>query len=130
MHEGYADKHDSRRPGPGQPTRPDISANAISQEEIFRQLIADEVRAGRLTPARRRRIVRYAAQLRLSAVDVGLMIAQCREEALQSQDQTERLHALRLVEPPTPRIPIAYKLSAVVLAAIIINLLLMLTVLD
>jgi len=130
MHEGHADKHESRRSGPGQPPPPRSSAHAISQEEIFRQLIADEVRAGHLTPARRRRIVRYAAQLRLSAVDVGLMIAQCREEALQSQDQTERLHALKLVEPPKPRIPIAYKLSAVVLVAIIIDLLLMLTVLD
>jgi hypothetical protein len=109
---------------------PESCGPGPSNEDIFRQLIADEIRTGRLTPARRRRIVRYAAQLRLSAVDAGMMIAQCREEVLQSRDPDERLHALRLVEPPKPRIPIAYKLSVVVLIAIIIDLLVVLAASD
>jgi hypothetical protein len=47
-------------------------------EAIFRRLIEDEVRAGRCDRRRRARLVRYAAQLRLNAVDAGLMIEDCR----------------------------------------------------
>jgi hypothetical protein len=100
----------------------------ISNKEVFRKLIRDEIRSGRLTPARRRRIVRYAAQLDMSAVDVGLMIAQCREEALKSEDPAARQHALKLVEPPPSRMPLAWKLSAVVLLAIIVDLIILLLV--
>jgi hypothetical protein len=104
------------------------SSRQISNEEVFRRLIADEIRCGRLTPARRRRIVRYAAHLNMSAVDVGLMIAQCREEALKSEDPAARHHALKLVEPPPSRMPLAWKLSVVVLLAIIVDLIILLLV--
>ena len=63
---------------------PPVFAPSIDMTAIFRQLIADEVRTGRLTRARRRRIVQYAAHLGLSAVQVGRLIAECREEATRS----------------------------------------------
>lgn len=81
---------------------------AIDNDQIFRRLILDEVRAGRLTAARRRRIVRYAAGLRISAVEVGRMVAECQSEVLSSRNPIARRHALRLVEEecsPWPRVP-------------------------
>ncbi len=96
---------------------------SIGTDDIFRQLIADEIRNGRLSPSRRRRIVRYAAQLGLSAVEAGKLIAACREEALQTNDPTERFHALRLVEPPPDRVPIPVKIAIVVGLAILLDVL-------
>lgn len=64
------------RVGPGREERP----APIELGETFRQLIIDELRNGRLTPVRRRRIVRYAAHLGVSAVEAGHLIAVCREE--------------------------------------------------
>ena len=72
----------------------------IENREIFAELIAEEIRSGRLTTERRRRIVRYAAGMGLSAVEAGRLMDACREEALQSEDAVIRGHALRLVEPP------------------------------
>lgn len=50
----------------------------IDTASIFREMIAREVRDGTLTPWRRRRIVRYAAGLRLSAREAGRLIEECR----------------------------------------------------
>ena len=96
----------------------------IDTQEIFRELIAQEVRSGRLTPSRRRRIIRYAAQLHLSAVETGRLIAECRDEALQSDNPEEMYHALRLVEPPQAEMPVALKVAIVAAGAIVVNLLL------
>ena len=96
----------------------------IDTKEIFRRLIAQEVRSGRLTPSRRRRIVRYAAQLHLSAVETGRLIAECREEALESEDTEEIYHALRLVEPPPATMPWPLKIAIVLTVAIVVNFLL------
>jgi hypothetical protein len=41
-------------------------------------MIAEEARCGRLTPIRRARIVRFASQLGLSAVETGRLIEECR----------------------------------------------------
>ena len=96
----------------------------IDTKEIFRRLIAQEVRSGRLTPSRRRRIVRYAAQLHLSAVETGRLIAECREEALESEDPVEIYHALRLVEPPPATMPWPLKIAIALAGAVLINLIL------
>ena len=96
----------------------------IDTKEIFRRLISQEVRSGRLTPSRRRRIVRYAAQLHLSAVETGRLIAECREEALESEDPEEIYLALRLVEPPPAEMPVALKIAIVLIVAIVVNFLL------
>ena len=112
-------------PAPSDARRDGVPAfvPSIDTEEVFRKLIARELRSGRLTAAQRRRIVRYAAALGLSAVQIGRLVAACRDEALQSRDETERYHALRLVEPPPPSIPTPVKIALVVAAAILIDLL-------
>ena len=97
---------------------------SIDTQDIFRQLITDELRNGRLTPARRRRIVRYAAGLGLSAVQAGRLVEACRREVLQSSDPAERYHALRLVEAPPTKVPTPLKIAIVVAAAILVDVLL------
>ena len=92
----------------------------IDTKEIFRELIAQEVRSGRLTPSRRRRIVRYAAQLSLSTVETGRLIAECRDEALESEDPEVIYHALRLVEPPPRTMPITVKFAVALIVAIVL----------
>ena len=92
----------------------------IDTKEIFRELIAQEVRSGRLTPSRRRRMVRYAAQFHLSAVETGRLIAECRDEALESEDAEEIYHALRLVEPPPPTMPLPVKAAIALTVAIVL----------
>lgn len=72
----------------------------ISTRDVFERLIDEELRSGRLTPWRRRRIVRYAARLGLSAVEAGRYVDQCRDRALASADPVERSYGLQLVEPP------------------------------
>ena len=97
----------------------------IEMREIFHQMIADELRNGRLTKDRRKRVIRYAAQLGLSAVEAGRLITTCREQVLKSADPVERGYALKLVEPAPERIPVAFKLAAVVVLAIVADLLLL-----
>jgi hypothetical protein len=72
-----SDRGDDDRP-PYQPT--------IAIDDIFRELIRSEIRNGRLSTWRRRRIVQYAAQLNLSAVEAGRMIEECRAEFFGDQD--------------------------------------------
>ena len=115
------DRDDARSAFGGYPPN---RSRRLDTKEIFRELIAQEVRSGRLTPSRRRRIVRYAAQLHLSAVEAGRMIAECREEALESEDPEEVYHALRLVEPPPAELPVAVKIAIALAGAILLNLML------
>ena len=93
----------------------------IDASDILRRLIVDELRNGRLTRGRRRRIVRYCAALGLSAVQAGELIKAGREEVLQSSDPTERYHALRLVEPQPTLIPTAVKIALVIAVAIVVD---------
>lgn len=79
-----------------------VFKSTIETRDIFHRMIADELRNGRLSRSRRARIVRYAAQMGLSAVETGKLIQRCREEALRGEDRRAKHHALRLVEPPTP----------------------------
>lgn len=111
------------------PSGPDSTSNEapefvphIDTHEVFRALVADEIRNGRLTPVRRRRIVRYAAGLRMSAVEAGRLIATCREELIESADPIERHHALRLSDPQPERISAPLKISILVVLAIIADL--------
>lgn len=97
---------------------------SIDTVEVFRKLILDELRSGRLTPSRRRRIVQYAAHLGLSAVQAGRLVEVCREELLHGQDAIGRYHALRLVEPPPSRMPVPLKIALVVAAAILFDVIL------
>ena len=97
----------------------------IDHDEIFRKLIADELRGGRLDSSRRRRIVRYAAQMGLSAVEAGRLMAACREEALASSDADIREHALRLALPDRRgNLPWPARVGVVVGVAVLIHLVL------
>ena len=96
----------------------------IEMSEVFHQMIADELRNGRLTRDRRKRIIRYAAQLGLSAVEAGRLITTCREQILETAVPIERRHALKLVEPEPERVPVAFKLATVVALAIAFDVLL------
>ncbi len=96
----------------------------IANEDIFRKLIEDELRAGRLTPSRRRRIVRYAAHLHLSAVQIGQMIESAHRKALNSEDESLRHHALKLIPADEGIIPTPWKIAGVIVFALIVDLLL------
>ena len=96
----------------------------IEMRDIFHQMIADELRNGRLTREKRKRIIRYAAQLGLNAVEAGRLITTCREQILERADSVERRHTLKLVEPEPERVPVAFKLALVVALAIAVDLLL------
>jgi hypothetical protein len=100
---------------------PFVPARRISHREIFRAMIAHEVRAGRLDQARRQRIVRYAAQLGLSAIEAGEMIEACRLEALESDDPVVREHGLRLVEAQ-PAWNFRAKLGLTLAGAVLVHL--------
>jgi len=97
----------------------------IENHEIFRELIADELRSGRLNSNQRRRIVRYAAQMGLSAVETGQLMAACREEALAASDANLREQALRLALPDERRdLPWPARVAVVVGVAVSIHLVL------
>ncbi|MGD2109630.1 MAG: hypothetical protein PVI86_09585 [Phycisphaerae bacterium] len=99
---------------------------SIDTDDIFRRLIADELRSGRLTRAQRKRIVSYGTSMGLTAVQMGRLIETCRTEALESDDETERYHALRLADPASPVIPTHVKIWALVAAAIALDIVLIL----
>ncbi len=99
---------------------------SIDTHEIFRQMIAEELRSGRLTAARRRRIIRYAAGMGLSASEAGTLVETCREQALQSDNVEERACALRLAPRETEHIPIAMKLSVILLLVVLADLIVLL----
>jgi|GEM_PF-3334066 len=94
----------------------------IEMRDVYYELIASELRNGRLTRARRKRIIQYAAHLGLNAVEAGRMITACREMVLQSDDPVERDFALKLVEPEPERVPIAFKIAIVVALALVFDL--------
>ncbi len=106
------------------PEVPPAYVPKIEMRDVFHQMIADELRNGRLTRDGRKRVIRYAAQLGLSAVEAGRLITTCREQILESAEPVELRHALKLVEPDPERIPAAFKLALVAALAIAVDLLL------
>jgi hypothetical protein len=106
-------EHRSTRPGRGP---------RLTTESIFREMIAQELRAGRLTRAGRRRIVQYAAQLGLSAIDAGRLLAECRDAALHSEDPRERRLALRVAREAAPPNHVPLRRALAVTAAMAIQL--------
>ncbi len=111
---------------PGAPAAPgDATAwqRRISAHEVFEELLAGELRAGRLTAGGRRRIIAYGAQLGLTPAQVARMIERRRNEAIADDDPAARHHALRLVDPPPQRVPFAAKIALVITLAIAVDLL-------
>lgn len=68
-------------------------APAIDPRDIFRQLILDEIRSGRMTPRRRRQIVRYARDMGVPNRIIDRFMVECRNQLLRSPDPDERRHA-------------------------------------
>ena len=101
------------------------SARPIELTEVFRALIKEELRHGKLTPLRRRRIIQYAAAMGLSAAQTGALIEQCRREALENGSPEIRRQDLRLVHPEPPIVPAGIKLALAAGIAVILNLLLL-----
>lgn len=77
-------------------------APPIESHDVFRQLIEEEIRNGRLSTSRRRRIVRYAAQLGLSATQAGRLIEASRAEFQQERASRNSQSQLRWVQTPQP----------------------------
>lgn len=90
----------------------------METRDIFRELIASEVRAGRLTNGRRKRIIRYAAQLGLSAVETGRLIDQCRRELAPDSEGFAPTPSLRIAPAKQSRIPAWVKIWIVVVLAL------------
>ena len=59
----------------------------IETAEIFRGMIEWEIRSGKLTSSRRRRIIQYAAQLGLSPIDAGQLITTVCRDAMDNEPQ-------------------------------------------
>lgn len=95
----------------------------IDMHDVLERMVADELRSGRLTPAGRRRVVRYAAGMGLSAVQAGRLLERIRQEALLDNDPRVRRHALRLVPPLKPGMSMRRRLAIGMIATIVLQLL-------
>jgi len=116
----WRSEHQAR---PSQSTTQAATAQQLTTRRIFEQMIEDEVRSGRLTPWRRRRIVRYAASLHLSAVEAGEIIESCRRRVHEQLGGHASSGVFKLPDPPTPAVTRALLTWFVLVLAIILNLL-------
>ncbi|MCC7292856.1 MAG: hypothetical protein IT449_12415 [Phycisphaerales bacterium] len=71
---------------------PERVGRTPGKREVFRAMIEWEAISGSLTPSRRRRLVRYAAQLGLSATQAGELIRACVDcpQAMRGSSRAER----------------------------------------
>lgn len=72
-----------------------LVARSLNTRDIFHQMIVDEIRTGRLTAWRRRKIIRYATAMGLTAVEAGEMITSCRL-SLEAEEHEFPFHRLIL----------------------------------
>ncbi|MHC4235072.1 MAG: hypothetical protein ACYSUQ_08135 [Planctomycetota bacterium] len=106
----------------------------MSRYEIhntFRELVRWELNNGRLSAWRRRKLVRYAGSLRISAVDAGELI----QEVIRAQPGIEETHdeepvRLRLAPAAKPTWPTWAKFAAVVTAVVLIQFILIVLLID
>ncbi len=94
----------------------------LDTEHIYREMITNELRAGRLTPGRHAEIVRFGSHLGFSVLEANKLVAECRDRALQSADPVERNYALRLLPPQRTWIPTTWKVAAVIALAIVLDI--------
>lgn len=87
----------------------------IDTTDILRDLIANEIRGGRLTRARRRAVEKYATQFGLSTTQATRLVDRCRDEATRSHRPTRRRHALRQPDSRSP----GFAMSIAVMLALI-----------
>jgi hypothetical protein len=127
------------RPDPGYEPEPELiiidepdldrPMSRFELHAVFREAVRWELSRGRLSKWRRKRLVQYAAALRISAVEAGQLI----QEAVQAEYEADRAAEpdapqLRLVSADPPGWPTWAKLAtalAVVLAVKLTLVLLM-----
>lgn len=92
--------------------------------KIFREMVRGELANRHLSAWRRRRLVRYAASLRISAVEAGELIQEVvRAEGSPDTDLNEPAPHLRLMPAPKRAWPTWAKLTAALAAVLLVNLL-------
>ncbi len=96
----------------------------IGVEDILCRLVADELSAGRLTPARRRQVERYAVEMGLSVHQARRLLESCRDHAMIHGNATQRRNALRLMQPSSRKIALAVRIAILIVAVILFDLLL------
>lgn len=75
----------------------------VDREAIFRQLVDQELRHGRLNKSARARIVRYACGMGLSATRAGELLRECAEQSARQCDPSQRQFALRILNESEER---------------------------
>lgn len=96
----------------------------IGVQDILRRLVADELSAGQLTPARRRQIEHYAVEMGLSVHQARRLLESCRDHALTHGRATARGNALRLLKPSSRKTILALRIAIFLTAVILFDLLL------
>jgi hypothetical protein len=73
------------------------SKPSFDTSAVFRELILNEIRRRGLDRARRRELIAYAAQLGVSAPEMNLLISECRDELMESDNLDDVGAALDLL---------------------------------
>ncbi len=106
------------------PQNSSIFQPSIAVDEIFEHMFVQELRDGRLTPKRRKRLVQYAAQMGLSARQAGVLMDRCCQNAIVKGDEPAYGHALRLADPPQPRISEPTRMAIIIAISLVVDTLL------
>ena len=117
--------------GPDHESRPTLTLE--ERRDIFRRMVRDEIGVSPLTYSRRRLLIRYAGQIGIDDFEANLLIAQAQHEAGQLDLSSVGHYPDDEVPFDTPvdlelllhpeRWPVWFRLSLALLAAIIIDLL-------
>ncbi len=99
----------------------DAPATSLDTKAIFREMMVHEIKNGTLSSWRRKRIVRYAAKMGLSAVEAGQLVSQCRGQAMRELDALKETPTLRVHIPETDDNSTANRVVIAVIFAILFN---------
>lgn len=105
-----------------------LNAQSLDTKTVFREMIVHEIKNGRLSSWRRKRIVRYAAKMGLSAVEAGKLLAECRDQAMSELQAGRKTPQLRVRAPETDDNTTANRVVLAIMFAILVNAALMLIV--
>ena len=89
-------------------------APPLDREDVFVQLIDQELRRGTLTKAARARIVQYACGMGVSATRAGELVRACVDRLARENGIPERAYALRILDEPDRSGRLARRLKAAV----------------
>ncbi len=94
---------------------------AFDTKAIFRETIVRELKDGKISPGRRRRIIRYAARMGLSAVEAGHLLSRCRDQAMSELDACKETPTLRMHIPDTDDHSTATYVMIAIAGAVLFN---------